>query len=41
MNELVVIDKDDHGGVIVQDEFGGTAYLTKEEYDKYCRSIEI
>jgi len=41
MNELLIIKQYEDGGVLVCDPSGDTQYMTKEEYEKYCKNIEI
>jgi len=41
MNELLIIKTFNDGSVLVQDNYGDTKYMTKEEYELYCRNIEI
>jgi len=41
MNELIIIEQYEDGSVLVGDTYGETQYMTKEEYETYCRNIEI
>lgn len=41
MSELSVIRTFDDGSVLIQDDYGDTAVMTKEEYEDYVKSLEI
>jgi len=41
MNELVIIREYADGSVLVGDPYGETQHMTKEEYETYCKNIEL